>query len=208
MKTEIECLNKINIDSKKHDKYGSSKFENVSLVSKNKKSQRKLSRPPTVSIRKRIVKLVFSNAGLLVFFSVYICVGALLFKLLEQHEELRLCEEGKGKFTKELQNLHERLVHYIIYNATDNSLDLINNIDSHSLYPKNASNYVSYIGFKNESSSDDTARVISRMLLQFRDFSLYIKSDYNYVGRECEENSKWKYLRALEFCMTLITTIG
>lgn len=40
----------------------------------------------------RIIKLMFSNVGLVLVVFLYSTVGALMFQLLEQHEELRLCE--------------------------------------------------------------------------------------------------------------------
>lgn len=40
----------------------------------------------------QIVKLLFSNVGLVLVVFLYSTFGALMFQLLEQHEEFRLCE--------------------------------------------------------------------------------------------------------------------
>jgi hypothetical protein len=149
------------------------------------------SRPKSASTRIRISKLACSNTGLLVFFTVYLCLGAFIFQLLEKHEELKLCEEGKGKFEQKLENLNEHLFNYVLYNVSDIYFDLISNTRVNS-----------------PASASDTSRAIGRMLVEFRDFSLHIKSSYRYTGQDCMQNSNWNYIKALEFCMTAVTTIG
>ena len=41
---------------------------------------------------KNVLKYMFSNVGLIIVLFSYTSVGALMFQLLEQHEEMRLCE--------------------------------------------------------------------------------------------------------------------
>ena len=45
------------------------------------------------SVFRLMMKLTFSNFGLVLIICMYACLGALMFRLLEQHEELRRCEE-------------------------------------------------------------------------------------------------------------------
>jgi hypothetical protein len=52
--------------------------------------------PKSITCCTRIIKLMFSNVGLVLAVFIYSTAGALMFKLLEQHEELRLCEEGNA----------------------------------------------------------------------------------------------------------------
>ena len=40
----------------------------------------------------KLIKLMFSNIGLIMGVFLYSTLGALMFQLLERHEELRLCE--------------------------------------------------------------------------------------------------------------------
>jgi hypothetical protein len=46
----------------------------------------------STSICTKLIKLMFSNVGLVLVVFLYSTFGALMFQLLEQHEELRLCE--------------------------------------------------------------------------------------------------------------------
>jgi hypothetical protein len=41
---------------------------------------------------KLLIKFMFSNVGLIIGLFSYTSIGALMFQLLEQHEELRICE--------------------------------------------------------------------------------------------------------------------
>ena len=41
---------------------------------------------------KLLIKFMFSNVGLIIGLFSYSSIGALMFQLLEQHEELRICE--------------------------------------------------------------------------------------------------------------------
>lgn len=40
----------------------------------------------------KVIKIMFSSIGLVGLVFIYSTVGALMFQILEQHEELRLCE--------------------------------------------------------------------------------------------------------------------
>lgn len=61
-----------------------------------KSMPQKLPTPPLRSRRMmflaKLIKLMFSNIGLIMGVFIYSTLGALMFQLLERHEELRLCE--------------------------------------------------------------------------------------------------------------------
>ena len=73
--------------------------------------QRQRRAPASCKIRfiKRFMKLMFSSIGLVLVVALYAVFGALMFQLLEYHEELRICEEGQGKYYSELKHLRETL---------------------------------------------------------------------------------------------------
>lgn len=50
------------------------------------------------SIVTKLFRLAFSNVGLIAAVFIYSTLGALMFQLLEQHEELRLCEGSLNFF--------------------------------------------------------------------------------------------------------------
>lgn len=57
----------------------------------------KIKKPYWLRICTKLIRLAFSNVGLIAVVFIYSTVGALMFQLLEQHEELRLCE-GNSSF--------------------------------------------------------------------------------------------------------------
>jgi hypothetical protein len=191
----FDNLSEINKDSNALHEYDKTKnIENIQT-----QMETKLTKKPTLSLRKKIIRLIFSNAGLVVFFILYTCLGASVFQLLEQHEELRRCEEGKGKFIKETQKVQQDLFRYILYNISRNDLGL------------NKNNLIMHFDTNQTELSKTFSNVsenIATMLVEFRDFAIQIKNQYRYMGKDCIESSNWKYLRALEFCVSLITTIG
>ena len=146
------------------------------------------------SLLKLTMKLTFSNFGLVLTVVIYACLGALMFQLLEQHEELRLCEEGKNKYMKELYDLKEDLFRYVLYNVT--SIEISGLDDAQSL--------------NNQSSEflGNPEAVIDEKLRDFRNLIFFVENKYKYVGLNCTENSKWKFFSALLFSITIITTIG
>lgn len=57
------------------------------IVNANKKPK-----PKSVRVCTQIFKYTFSSVGLILVVFLYSFLGALMFQVLEQHEELRLCE--------------------------------------------------------------------------------------------------------------------
>ena len=67
-------------------------FEEYETRRASERKKRLAARPYSIKIITAIIKLAFSNIGLIAVVFIYSTVGALMFQLLEQHEELRLCE--------------------------------------------------------------------------------------------------------------------
>ena len=157
-----------------------------------------------LSLFKLIMKFTFSNFGLVLVVCIYATVGALVFQLLEQHEELRLCEEGRGKYMKELFDLKDNLFRYVLYNVTSVEMGSSNNRLNFDEEERNLTLKSSFNVNENESPE----KYIDNMLKNFRTVILDIESKYKYFGKDCVENSKWKFFSSLLFTITAITTIG
>jgi hypothetical protein len=150
------------------------------------------------SVFRLMMKLTFSNFGLVLIICMYACLGAMMFRLLEQHEELRRCEEGKGKLMKETNDLKDGLFRYVLYNVTSIEFSSGGSINDGGNSTLN----------KNNSLVDGPEEIIDNMLREFRNSVLFIEEKYKYNGQNCVEDSKWKFFSALLFSITVITTIG
>lgn len=65
----------------------------------DKLNRKKQPKSYTILICTKILKLMFSNVGLILVVFLYSTFGALMFQLLEQHEERRLCEGNFDYFS-------------------------------------------------------------------------------------------------------------
>jgi len=131
---------------------------------------------------KKVSKFIFSYVGLVVMVVIYACAGAYLFSLLEQHEEAKNCQEGKGQESSNIVNLKSSLLSYIQFNIT-NSND------------------------PNKDNETVVNEKIEAWLTDFRDQVLLLRTNYRYSGQNCEDSS-WTFPGALLFAITIITTIG
>lgn len=131
---------------------------------------------------KRVFKFLFSHIGLVGMVMIYTVLGGLLFELLEQHEEKRLCEVGKGEEAKNLAELKADLLTYIQFNITSNPSDTTKD---------------------NETVAN---KKIETWLIDFREKVLSVADTYGFTG-SCEK-AKWDLPGAILFATTIITTIG
>jgi hypothetical protein len=132
---------------------------------------------------KRISKFLFSHIGLVLTVIIYSVLGGFLFELLEQHEEIKQCEKGKGVENSNIVALRSKLLTYIQFNITSNPAE---------------------IGKDNETVANTN---IEQWLQSFRNQTHDVKSKYKYTGNNCD-NPKWNFPGALLFSITAITTIG
>ena len=132
---------------------------------------------------KRITKFLFSHIGLVGMVIIYAVLGGFLFELLERHEEMRLCEIGKGEEDTNIVTLRAKLLTYIQFNITTNPLEA---------------------GKDNDTVANET---IEQWLREFRNQTLDLKSTYGYTGSDCSE-PRWNFPGALLFAVTVFTTIG
>ena len=132
---------------------------------------------------KRVSKFIFSHVGLVTMVVIYSVAGAFLFELLEQHEEAKNCQEGKGQEATNIVNLKSTLLTYIQFNISTNAADTSKD---------------------NETVANQK---IEDWLTDFRDQVLDVSSTYRYTGQDCS-TSKWNFAGSLLFAITVITTIG
>jgi hypothetical protein len=68
---------------------------NLNIIAQNENSKTDTSKKKVnqkAKYCKLLIKFMFSNVGLIIGLFSYSSIGALMFQLLEQHEELRICE--------------------------------------------------------------------------------------------------------------------
>lgn len=195
------------------------KVELVNGSHNNSKIITKPVRNAQISVFRGLLKLMFSNIGLVLIVCLYSCLGAFMFKLLEQHAELQLCEQGKGVYMRKLDTLKDELIRYILYNITNVELAAINQFNGKNFTNSNSStsnidrSMVNNIDMLNEIESNQTLTTtaemeIDEMLRKFRSDILLIDLKYKYNGQDCIENSRWKFFSSLLFSISAITTIG
>lgn len=80
--TDVENFNKVSDESN----LVNAQHQNNKTTASNKKVNQK------ARYCKLLIKFMFSNVGLIIGLFSYSSIGALMFQLLEQHEELRICE--------------------------------------------------------------------------------------------------------------------
>jgi hypothetical protein len=136
------------------------------------------------SMCRRLTMGVFSNIGLIAAVIIYSIVGAFLFQLLEQHEEAKRCQEGKGAETTNIVNLKSKLLTYIQFNITSNPADLTKD---------------------NETVANSN---LEEWLKTYRDDVLTVYNDHSFTGQDCDVTQKWTFAGSLLFAITIITTIG
>ena len=132
---------------------------------------------------KRLMKFMFSHIGLILIILIWAVIGGFLFRLLEEHQEIKMCETGKGQESSNIVTLRSKLLTYIQFNITSNPAE---------------------IGKDNETVANAN---IESWLMQFRGDSYDNIQKNSYYGQNCQY-PKWNFTQALLFSLTAITTIG
>jgi hypothetical protein len=101
----------------------------------------------------RMMKLMFSTLGLVLVVFLYSILGALMFQILEQHEELRMCEEGRNKYNKELKHYRDTIQFYILYNVTSSDFTSSSNNMSQNSTLSNYDDIYSFNNFYSNNSN-------------------------------------------------------
>ncbi|CAF0987247.1 unnamed protein product [Brachionus calyciflorus] len=152
-----------------------SEIEEIEQKPANKKNKQFL---------KQFGKFVVFHFGLLLLVGVYAVAGAFLFRLLEEHNEAKNCQEGKGLELANIVNLKSDLLTYIQFNISSVSSDT------------------------NKDNETVANEKIEAWLTDYRNKVLEIRSNFSYIGQDCNTSSKWNFAGALLFVMTIFTTIG
>jgi hypothetical protein len=106
-----------------------------------------------------------------------------LFKLLEEHNEIKSCETGKGQESGNIVTLRSKLLTYIQFNITSNPAET---------------------GKDNETVANEN---IESWLTQFRKDCYENFQSNLFYGQNCNY-PRWNFTQALLFSLTAITTIG
>ncbi|CAF0790763.1 unnamed protein product [Brachionus calyciflorus] len=145
---------------------------------------------------KAFIAFFIKNFGIVILVIGYAAGGAFLFKILEQHEEIQNCQKGEGEWNKVRIEYRTRLFNYIYFNTTSNPwLPVDNATIAAGLYTA-------------KDGPDKYDPLIKNWLVELRNKTLNITSEYKYKGQDCEKQSAWTYLSALLFTITILTTLG
>ncbi|RNA27512.1 T family of potassium channels 18-like [Brachionus plicatilis] len=170
---------------------------------------------------KNLRRLIIINLCLIVAVIIYSSLGALMFQILEQHEELRRCEEGRGKFDKELKHYRDLIINYVTYNISSDELNYFTNF---SRSPTNSINsnpiqinykfgkYSQINRIPNTTYLDkeliEPLIEINKWLEEFRKKIFEIEANTNFHGQDCSKDTKWSFYASLLFSITVISTVG
>jgi hypothetical protein len=132
---------------------------------------------------KRFMKFMFSHIGLVLIILIWASIGGFLFKLLEEHNEIKSCETGKGQESGNIVTLRSKLLTYIQFNITSNPAET---------------------GKDNETVANEN---IESWLTQFRKDCYENFQSNLFYGQNCNY-PRWNFTQALLFSLTAITTIG
>ena len=112
-----------------------------------------------------------------------------VFQLLEQHEELRLCEEGQAKFNKELKYYSDHIYRFIRFNASEGE-NIYSMPNEHSLSSPN----FTYLQETQLADLDiDKYYLIDSYLNELSNTINEIKSETGYGGQNCSRDTKWTF---------------
>ncbi|KAI3381014.1 hypothetical protein SNEBB_005006 [Seison nebaliae] len=133
---------------------------------------------------KKVLKFSFSYVGLTVLLVLFTVGGGFLFKLLEEHEEIRNCQKGKGEERALSAEARQWLLSYVQFN-------------------------VSVTQSANKDSDEKALLVIQDYIQQYAISVMNISSIFDYqVGKNCDTEFSWDLPNACLFAITVSTTIG
>lgn len=136
---------------------------------------------------KTLLVFILSNFGIILVVLAYICGGAYLFQILEQHQEIQNCQSGEGELTNIIQDTRTELFNYIFFN-TSSDADTANATGRYGPSVYNPQ--------------------IQTWLYNFSTYVMSVSSKYGYTGQDCETQSMWQYMSAMLFTFTVVSTIG
>ncbi len=149
------------------------------------------------SSEESISKTIISNSFMVIALFCYAAFGALTFQMLEQHEELRKCEEGMGKYKTELREYANLIMRYVQFNLTDQGAidSSFENQFGNNETLNGGTSFMSKAGFVFDEVV--TENYVDTYLNEFKNKLLEISSDTGFRGQNCLEKSKWKFSSSL-----------
>ncbi|KAI3379478.1 hypothetical protein SNEBB_001327 [Seison nebaliae] len=137
-------------------------------------------------IRYRVTNLIkkfFAKFGILIAVGFYIACGGALFSILEQHEEIRLCNEGQGYDIQNITKYRTTLINYISFNFSSTPV----------------------AGKDNETVAN---KKVDQILESLRNRTITIYDETGFNGGDCDSQKRWTFANALMFSVTVVSTIG
>ena len=159
---------------------------------KRKKTDEELAAEEKKQPVKTLCVFVISNFGILFIVLIYVCAGALLFQILEQHLEMQTCQLADGEWNNLRISHRSLLFNYIYFNTTAD------------------------VWLPQDNTSQPTTKDgpsafnprITSMLTNFTNQIRKLMSSYKYTGQNCDTQSYWQYMSAVLFTFTIVSTIG
>jgi hypothetical protein len=145
---------------------------------------------------KTLLVFIISNFGILFVVIIYVIAGAFLFQILEQHNEIQMCQSGLGAWTSMQSTYRTKLFNYIYFNTTSDPW----------LPADNSSTVSSLTGTRDGPSVYNP--LITSWLYNFSSQVLSTQSSYAYYGQDCEAQSMWIFMSSVLFTFQVVATIG
>ena len=141
---------------------------------------------------KKLFIAFFFNFGPTIGILLYVILGAVLFRIVEQNLSLQSCERGSGNSTTMITNYRNKIFNYIYLNTT-------------AMLPNSSSAAL----IATRDTTDTYTKQVMSYLTSMRDEIVLIKSTYGYYGQtDCAKTNLWSMESAMLFTISIVTTIG
>lgn len=135
----------------------------------------------------KIVKFIFSTAGLFVLNIAYLMIGAVIFHYLEQHNEIAECVSNADNYDR-IENASVSLM-----------VDVVERVAKSGVLQTQGGTQVVLADYQ---------KILQEFSVGVLSLGHDVNKDCSKLGQGGEMPLVWSFIGSLEFAMTVTTTIG